>query len=164
MEEQVIIVNEANEQTGILPRSVMRRDCLLHRASFVIVTNSKGEILIQKRSPHKDIYPSYYDPTSGGVVKEGESYELNASRELYEELGIQQADLKELFDFYFENQHFKVWGRAYVTLYDGPINPVDGEVESFFFLPESELPAFLNQENIMPDGKMVIQKYLSKNY
>lgn len=161
MEEQVIIVNETNEQTAILPRSVMRRDCLLHRASFVIVTNRENQILVQKRSPHKDLYPGYYDPTSGGVVKEGESYEANAHRELYEELGITSAQLTPLFDFHFENEHFKVWGRAYLTQYDGTINPVDGEVESFFFLDRSALTEFLQKENIMPDGKVVIQKYLS---
>lgn len=160
MEEKVVIVNAANEITDVVPRSVMRADILLHRASYVIVTNSKGEILVQKRSDRKDLYPSYFDPTTGGVVTENESYEQNAFRELEEEVGITGVTLKSLFDIHFENEYVKVWGHVFLTTYDGTIKPMDGEVVDFFFLEPEELKTFMKQEHIMPDGEMVIKRYL----
>ena len=160
MEEKVVIVNPANEIIDVVPRSVMRANILLHRASYVIVTNSKGEILVQKRSDKKDLYPSYYDPTTGGVVTENESYEQNAIRELEEEVGITGVTLTSLFDIRFENEYVKVWGHVFLTSYDGPIKPMDGEVVDFFFLKPQELETFMKKELIMPDGEMVIKRYL----
>ncbi len=161
MEEKVVIVNTANEIIDVVPRSVMRADILLHRASYVIVTNSKGEILVQKRSDKKDLYPGYFDPTTGGVVTEHESYEDNAIRELQEELGITGVRLKSLFDIHFENEHVKVLGHVFLARYDGPIKPMDGEVIDFFFLKPEELKTFMKQEHIMPDGEVVIRKYFA---
>jgi len=161
MGEKVIIVNPANEVIDVVPRSVMRANAMLHRASYVIVANSQGDILIQKRSDHKDLYPGFFDPTTGGVVTENESYEENAIRELEEELGITGVTLSPLFDFLFENEDVKVCGQVYSTIYDGPIQPMDGEVVDYFFLKPDELKTFLKQEKIMPDGEVVIGKYLA---
>jgi isopentenyldiphosphate isomerase len=84
-DESVIIVNEDNEVIDVIPRSLMRSGELLHRASYITIFNPSGEILVQKRSMKKDVYPGYFDPTTGGVVVENETYEENARRELEEE-------------------------------------------------------------------------------
>ncbi len=160
MEENVVIVNRSNQITTVVSRSVMRAQVMLHRASYVVIVNSREEILIQKRSSTKDLYPGYFDPTTGGVVQEKESYEQNAIRELEEELGIKEITLNILMDFHFENELCKVWGRAFWIRYDGKITLVDGEVEDFFFLKPSEVNSFLEQKQVMPDGKVVIEKYL----
>lgn len=159
-EEKVVIVNSVNEVVDVVPRSMMRAKSLLHRSTYIIVRNSKGDILIQKRSPLKDLYPNYFDPTTGGVVQEHESYEENAIRELWEELGIKDVQPKFEFDFYFENDKCKVWGRTFSLNYDGIIKPMDGEVADFFFLGRNELIGFLSQDNVMPDGRMALEKYL----
>ena len=160
-EEQVIIVDEQNQEIEIVPRSVMRRDVLLHRSTYIIVTNSQKQILIQKRSLEKDVYPGYYDPTTGGVVKAGESYEQNAIRELEEEIGVKGVALNPLWDFRIHQDQCDVWGRAFWVTYDGPIKLVDGEVTEYLFLDRSEIDAFFASHHVMLDGQYVINRFLS---
>ncbi|XOV95279.1 MAG: NUDIX hydrolase [Bacteroidota bacterium] len=160
MEEQVVIVNAENEVINVVPRSEMRAHSLLHRSTYIIIFNSKGELLIQKRSEKKDLYPGYFDPTTGGVVQENESYERNAARELEEELGIKEVKLNFEFDFHFEDGQCKVWGRVFSCIYDGLIEPKDGEVVDFFFLDPKSLDQFFQDHLVMPDGRHAIEQYL----
>ena len=51
------------------------------------IMNSKGEFLIQKRSPNKKFFPNMWSQTGGGV-DEGETTLQAALRECKEELGI----------------------------------------------------------------------------
>ena len=51
------------------------------------IMNSKGEFLIQKRSPNKKTFPNMWSQTGGGV-DEGETTLQAALRECKEELGI----------------------------------------------------------------------------
>ena len=53
----------------------------------VWIQNSKGEFLIQKRSPNKTNFPNMWSQTGGGV-EEGEITLQAALRECKEELGI----------------------------------------------------------------------------
>ena len=53
----------------------------------VWIQNSKGEFLIQKRSPNKTTFPNMWSQTGGGVEK-GEITLQAALRECKEELGI----------------------------------------------------------------------------
>lgn len=61
---------------------------LLHRAVHIFVFNSGGELLIQRRSAHKDEFPLCYTSSASGHVDAGETYEAAALRELREELGL----------------------------------------------------------------------------
>src|SRR5262249_22085291 len=71
---------------------------LLHRAVHIFVFNSRGELLLQKRSAHKDEYPNCYTSSASGHLAAGESYERAAPRELEEELGL-CAPLERLAKF-----------------------------------------------------------------
>ena len=51
------------------------------------IMNSKGEFLIQKRSPNKKTFPNMWSQTGGGV-DEGETTLQAALRECNEELGV----------------------------------------------------------------------------
>ena len=57
------------------------------QGSHVWIMNSKGELLIQKRTPTKRLYPNLWSITSGGT-DQGESTLETACRESKEELGI----------------------------------------------------------------------------
>lgn len=52
-----------------------------------IIKNSKGEILLGKRSKNSPLYPSYWG-LPGGIVDFGESLENAVKREVREELGV----------------------------------------------------------------------------
>ena len=58
----------------VVPRSRMRRQNLRHRSVAVIVTNSRGELLVHRRADDKDVFPGWWDLAAGGVVGVGETY------------------------------------------------------------------------------------------
>ena len=80
-EELVEIVDRDNRPIGALTRRLMREQGLIHRAAYILVFNTAGELFLQKRTLTKDIYPGYWDMAAGGVVLAGESYEAAARRE-----------------------------------------------------------------------------------
>ena len=53
-EEWVDIVDENNNVIGTAPRSEMRRQKLLHRASYIVITNKLGQVYVQRRPATKD--------------------------------------------------------------------------------------------------------------
>ncbi len=61
---------------------------LLHRAVHIFVFNFSGELLIQRRSVHKDEFPLCYTSSASGHLDAGETYDAAAVRELHEELGL----------------------------------------------------------------------------
>jgi 8-oxo-dGTP pyrophosphatase MutT (NUDIX family) len=159
-DEIVAIVDKENNVTGTAPRSEMREKGLPHRATYILVFNSKGELFVQKRTPVKDIYPGYYDVATGGVVMAGESYDESAARELQEEMGIQGVSLTHLFDFYHQDVSNRVWGRAYSCVYDGEIVLQEEEVESGGFCSLETIIDASRQDSYTPDGLYVLKRYL----
>ncbi|HET6325496.1 MAG TPA: NUDIX domain-containing protein [Planctomycetaceae bacterium] len=69
-------------------RSVVHAQGLAHRAVHIFVFNSRGQLLVQRRSASKDEYPLTYTSSASGHVGAGETYEECAPREMLEEIGI----------------------------------------------------------------------------
>lgn len=86
--EQLPVVDQRDRLIATASRATVHQKHCLHRAAHILVFNSNGELLIQKRAPDKDRYPGYWDISVGGHVHVGESYESAARRELLEELSI----------------------------------------------------------------------------
>lgn len=61
---------------------------LIHRSVQVLVFSRDGRLLLQKRSPAKDLFPGYYCASASGHVDAGEDYDTTAAREVHEELGV----------------------------------------------------------------------------
>jgi 8-oxo-dGTP pyrophosphatase MutT (NUDIX family) len=115
---------------------------------------------VQKRTQTKDVFPGYYDIAAGGVVLAGESYELGAVRELEEELGIRETPLTSLFDFSYEDEYIRLWGRAFSCKYDGELVLQEEEVESGEFMRVDEVFRLAKTEQFTPDCLYVLQRYL----
>jgi isopentenyldiphosphate isomerase len=160
-DEIVAIVDEHNNVIGALPRREMRAKRLLHRSTYILVFNARSEIYVQKRTMTKDVFPGYFDPATGGVVLAGESYEESAVRELEEEMGIRGVPLTNLFDFYFEDEHARVWGRAFSCEYDGKIVPQAEEVEYVEMMTINDILHRAETEQFTPDGLLVVRRYLA---
>ena len=159
-DELVIIVDKENNETGVVTRREMRLGKLRHRATYILVFNAKGELFVQKRTQTKDVFPGYYDVAAGGVVLAGESYEEGAVRELQEELGIGQTPLTSLFDFYYEDEHIRLWGRAFSCEYNGKLVLQAEEVESGEFMRVDEVIRLATTERFTPDCLYVLQRYI----
>ena len=160
-EEIIVIVDEHNQVVGAAPRREMRAMRLPHRSTYVLVFNSHGKLYVQKRTLTKDVFPGYFDVAAGGVVLAGETYEHGAARELEEEMGIRSIPLNRLFEFYFEDEHTRLWGCAFACVYDGTVVLQEEEVESGAFVPVSAILRRAETEPFTPDGMYVLQRYLN---
>lgn len=96
----VVIVNESDEVIGTMPKSEAHKNGTLHRISVVYVENDKGEILVQSR------VDGYLDHSAAGHLDPEESYKEAAQRELFEELGIKDVELKYI-------GHSSTWKEKY---------------------------------------------------
>ncbi|WP_422134164.1 NUDIX hydrolase YfcD [Endozoicomonas sp. ALD040] len=159
--EKVIIVDESNQVLGALPRSQMREKKLCHRATYVFVFNSKGQLYVQERTLSKDIYPGYFEPATGGVVAEGESYDVAAVRELAEELGIEDTPLEPLFHFYFQNDDCKVWGRVYSCQYEGELRLQEEEVARVIMESPEEIRSNRFNRTYTPDSLVALERLMN---
>lgn len=157
-DEIVAIVDENNNAAGAVTRREMRAKGLPHRATYIAIFNSRGELYVQRRTMTKDVYPGLLDPVAGGVVQAGESYEESAERELAEEMGIRGVALKAQFDFYFAAGMAKVWGRLFRCQWDGPVVPQPEEVAEVVMLSPDEILA--NPSKFTPDGYYAIARLL----
>jgi len=95
-DELLTQVDEDNHLIGSISRGEAHETAgVFYRTIYVLVKNDKGEVLVQKRSSTKDLYPDCWDLSVGGHVNFGKSYEETAARELKEELGLDvtQEDL-----------------------------------------------------------------------
>jgi len=94
--ELVDIVDENNNLTGeVVEKELVHQKGLLHREAVIWVMSNDGEVLMQKRASEKKLKPNKWSIT-GGHVKSGESPDVAAKRELFEEIGI-KGDLEFLF-------------------------------------------------------------------
>jgi len=73
---------------GQAPRGEVHARGLLHRAVHIFILNSRGELLLHRRSIQKDEYPLRITSSASGHLAVGEDYATAAVRELEEELGL----------------------------------------------------------------------------
>lgn len=100
-EENVILVNQNDEQIGLMPKMEAHEKAVLHRAFSVFVLNGKNEIMLQQRAQHKYHSPLLWTNTCCSHQREGETNIQAGSRRLYEEMGF-ETQLKELFHFIYK--------------------------------------------------------------
>jgi isopentenyl-diphosphate delta-isomerase len=100
-EENVILVNENDQQIGLMPKLEAHEKALLHRAFSVFILNDKNEIMLQQRAAHKYHSPLLWTNTCCSHQREGETNIDAGSRRLFEEMGL-KAELKELFHFIYK--------------------------------------------------------------
>lgn len=96
MEEFFDILNEKGNYTGkVESREKCHKQGLWHKAVAVFIINSKEQVLLQRRSPNKKMWPNMWDMTAGGHVLTNEFGFQAAIREVKEELGI-ELDKKDM--------------------------------------------------------------------
>lgn len=93
MKEYFDVLNQYGEFTGeIATREECHEKGLWHRAIYGFIFNKNGDVLLQKRSKNKRLWPDLWDITAGGHVLAGEFGSQALIREIKEELGIEVAE------------------------------------------------------------------------
>lgn len=119
--EWVDIVDEQNNVIAQSSRQQMRAQRLRHRATYIVVHDGMGKILVQRRTESKDFHPGKLDATAGGVVQSGENYLESARREAEEELGIAGVPFAEHGQFYLKKSAAEYGGRYSVVCLMAPL-------------------------------------------
>ncbi|MBI4682175.1 MAG: NUDIX domain-containing protein [Nitrospirae bacterium] len=121
-EELLEVVNEKGETVRTLPRSQIHGDpSLIHKVVHVLVFNSKGDLLLQKRSMNKDVAAGKWDTSVGGHVNSGETLEEAVRRETAEELGITAYSPGFLYSYIHSNEYETELVYTFTCSYNGEI-------------------------------------------
>jgi isopentenyldiphosphate isomerase len=156
--ELVDVIDDAGRTIGTVPRREVRGRRLPHRCVYVLVFNRRGELFLHLRTPTKDVYPSHWDVTVGGVLAAGESFDAGAVREVGEELGV-TAVPEPLFPFRYADDASVVQAMVYRVVHDGPFRLQPEEVVRGEFVPLGEVAGRVAQDPFCPDGLAVWQEY-----
>lgn len=100
-EEQVILVNEQDQEIGLMPKIEAHEKAVLHRAFSVFIFNSRNELMLQQRASHKYHSPDLWTNTCCSHQRQGESNIEAGKRRLFEEMGF-VTELEEKTSFIYK--------------------------------------------------------------
>jgi len=158
-EEIFETVDTEGRVIGLATRSeVHSNPALIHRVAHVMIFNTQGDLLLQKRSMNKDIGPGKWDTSVGGHVNPGEDVYSAAVREMNEELGIVLSDLQFLYSYLFRNHRESELVSTFSCVY-----VYEGEVH--FNAEEIDAVRFWNLQSINEQiGKGIFSSYFEQEF
>ncbi len=175
MEEYFDILDEnANYLNQIATRDEAHKKGLWHRAIVVFIVNKKGEVLLQRRSANKKMWPNMWDVSVGGHCLSGEFGFETAIRETHEELGLEvrteqllyigisrsSRTIKDIKDNMF-NEYFV----AFLDFNPSTLTLQKEEVSMASFINVKQLKNMMNSENELTpkqDAFETIIRFLDK--
>lgn len=159
IDEPVQIVDRTGNVIGTADMLDAFERGLVRNTAYVILTDSTGRCLLQKRSEGAPNYPGYWDASAGGHIDAGELPETAAYRELAEELSVKDIELKHVTSFYFESEGDGRVYKYYAHVYkgeltnEGQISAVSEEVSSTELFTKEDA---LKLEKITPIAQHIV--------
>lgn len=101
--EFVILVDELDNEKGVMEKMEAHKKAILHRAISVFIINTKGEWLLQRRAFGKYHSNGLWTNTCCSHPFPGELNIDAAHRRLMEEMGL-NSELKEIFQFIYREE------------------------------------------------------------
>ena len=148
--EELILVDELDREIGRRAKGECHRgNGVLHRAFSIFVFNDSDELLLQKRSAQKPLWPEYWSNTCCSHPRAGESMDVAVARRLRQELGF-ECPLTFLYKFKYHAQYGAVGAEheycwVYHGRYSGAVNVNENEIADWRFVGidamEAELAA-----------------------
>jgi len=156
-EDMLILVDSSDNEIGFLSKSECHMGAgQLHRAFSVFIFNSSGEVLIQRRSPQKELWGLHWSNSCCSHPRKNENIESAVNRRLAEELTI-QCPIHFLYKFTYQENFGNVGSEhelcyVYVGLFDGEIKADPNEVAEYKFLSPQKLDREIktSSENFTP--------------
>ncbi|HRI22053.1 MAG TPA: isopentenyl-diphosphate Delta-isomerase [Panacibacter sp.] len=141
--EEVILVNEQDQEVGLMEKIEAHEKALLHRAISIFIFNSKGEMLLQQRAKKKYHSAGLWTNACCSHPRPGEAIAAAANRRLKEELGF-ETGLTKIFEFTYKTafdngltEH--EFDHVFTGNYNGKILPNENEVQDFCYKSMEEI-------------------------
>jgi isopentenyl-diphosphate delta-isomerase len=100
--EELILVDAEDNEIGFLPKAECHDGAgVLHRAFSLFLFNDDGELLLQKRSDSKRLWPGFWSNSCCSHPRRGESMPVATQRRLLDELNI-ASSLEHVYKFSYE--------------------------------------------------------------
>jgi len=161
MPEYFDVVDEKDNVIGRATRGECHKNReLIHRGIHVLIFNSDGDVLLQKRSRKVDLYPGKWTVSVAGHVGSGEDYMETAKREMEEEIGI-ETEIEPVSKFLFSGEKERETIRLFKGVSDGPFRRQPEEVDDVRFFSPEEIKKMLREspESFSPDCFIALNKY-----
>jgi isopentenyl-diphosphate delta-isomerase len=154
--EDIILVDPDDVPTGIGAKTEVHRRGLRHRAISILIRNSRGELLIQRRSAAKYHSGGLWANACCSHPRPGETPLAAAHRRLPEELGF-DCPLTPLFKTHYraalDNGFIEdEMVHAFGGIYDGAVQPLPAEVSAWRWIG---LDALRRDMDARPDAYAV---------
>lgn len=159
--EELILVDEHDREIGARSKAACHEGRgALHRAFSIFVFNNANELLLQKRSGEKLLWPNYWSNTCCSHPRRGESMEQAVERRLLQELGF-TCPLEFLYKFKYQAQYGAIGAEhefcwVYYGKYAGPVDVNVNEIADWRYIGVDALERELERapETFTPWFKM----------
>jgi len=160
-DEMLITVDENDTVLDYLPKiDCHQGDGILHRAFSIFIFNNSGEVIMQKRSDQKLLWPLFWSNSCCSHPRKGETLEIATHRRLEEELGF-DTDLDYLYTFQYQ-ANFKDVGSenelcaVYIGKSNEAVHVNENEILEWRYIDPEDLTreVFDLPENFTPWFKM----------
>ena len=152
-EEKVVLVDKNDIKLGLMPKMEAHLKGKLHRAFSVIIFNTQGKILLQKRASTKYHTPNLWSNTCCSHQRDNEDNISAGKRRLSEEMGF-VTDLFNFDSFIYrvefsngliehENDHIMI------GVFDGIPKPNPNEVDEWKWI---DIDVLANDMKINPEN------------
>lgn len=142
--EELILVDTDDNEAGFLSKVACHDGAgRLHRAFSLFLFNADGELLLQKRSASKRLWPGYWSNSICSHPRRGESMQIATERRLQDELNM-ECELEFVYKFAYqagfedsgsENELCHVYlGRTPLE-----VNPNKHEIDAIRFISGGDL-------------------------
>lgn len=165
--KEIILVDEKDREVGVGEKLKIHQEGKLHRAFSILIFNSKGQMLLQRRAKTKYHSPSLWSNACCSHPKPNKKLLDEAKRRLKEEMGF-VCDLKESFSFVYKAKVEDLieyeFDHVFLGKFDGNPKPDKAEVEDWKWVVFKEVKKDVekNSENYTPWFKILLDKVYDK--
>ena len=167
-DEMLIVVDENDNIIDYKSKIECHQgDGILHRAFSLFIFNDQGQLILQKRSDQKLLWPLYWSNSCCSHPRKGETLETATHRRLEQELGL-DSELIYLYTFQYQ-ENFKQIGSenelcaVFIGKSNNPVEVNETEIAEWRYIDPDELTREVadQPENFTPWFKMEWTKLTS---
>mgnify|MGYP003658742840 FL=1 len=143
MGKSVILVDQSDNQIGIMEKLEAHEKGLLHRAFSVFIFNQHNQMMIHQRALNKYHSPGLWTNACCSHQQPGESNEQAAHRRLFEEMGF-DCELEKQFEFTYRAEFSNgliehEYDHVFVGQYSAKPQPNPSEVNDWKWININDL-------------------------